>query len=57
MSSGLGRVAAARLAHVIRSSGSQRRRGELARRTITVVFDENLSDEEYADFGNGLWGS
>jgi hypothetical protein len=28
----------------------------MARRTITVVFDENLTDEEYADFGNGLWG-
>jgi hypothetical protein len=29
----------------------------MARRTITIVFDENLTDEEYADFGNGIWGA
>jgi hypothetical protein len=30
----------------------------MARRTITIVFDENLNltKEEYADFGNGIWG-
>ena len=25
-------------------------------RTITVVIDEDLSNEAYADFGNGIWG-
>ena len=24
-------------------------------RTITIVIYENLSDEQYADFGNGIW--
>jgi hypothetical protein len=24
-------------------------------RRITIVFDENLTDEEYADRGNGIW--
>jgi hypothetical protein len=30
----------------------------MARRTITIVFDGNLNltKEEYADFGNGIWG-
>ena len=28
----------------------------MARRTITIVFDENLTDEHYADAGNGIWG-
>lgn len=30
----------------------------MAQRTITIVFDENLNltKEEYADFGNGIWG-
>jgi ABC-type tungstate transport system permease subunit len=30
----------------------------MARRTITIVFDDklNLTKEEYADFGNGIWG-
>ena len=28
----------------------------MARRTITIVFDENLTDEQYADAGNGIWG-
>jgi hypothetical protein len=32
-----------------------------ARRTITIVFDEDptkkdMTKEEYADFGNGIWG-
>jgi hypothetical protein len=25
-------------------------------RTITIVIDEDLSNEEYAEFGNGIWG-
>jgi hypothetical protein len=25
-------------------------------RTITVVIDEDLDDDRYADFGNGIWG-
>jgi len=24
-------------------------------RRITIVFDENLTDEKYADRGNGIW--
>jgi hypothetical protein len=30
----------------------------MARRTITIVFDEglHLSNEQYADRGNGIWG-
>ncbi len=28
----------------------------MAKRTITVVFEQNLTDEEYADRGNGIWG-
>ena len=27
----------------------------MATRTITIVFDENLTDEQYADRGNGIW--
>ena len=25
------------------------------RRTITIVFDEDLTGEQYADRGNGIW--
>ncbi len=25
-------------------------------RSIMIVIDEDLSNEEYADFGNGIWG-
>ena len=25
-------------------------------RTITIVIDEDLEDDRYADFGNGIWG-
>jgi len=25
-------------------------------RRITIVIDEDLSNEGYADFGNGMWG-
>jgi hypothetical protein len=24
-------------------------------RTITIVINENLDDDQYADFGNGIW--
>ena len=27
----------------------------MATRTITIVFDENLTDEQYADRRNGIW--
>jgi hypothetical protein len=26
-------------------------------RKITVVIDEDLEDDRYADFGNGIWGA
>jgi hypothetical protein len=29
----------------------------MARRTITIVFEENLTDEQYAARGNGIWGA
>jgi|GraSoi2013_100cm_1033763.scaffolds.fasta_scaffold293736_2 hypothetical protein len=29
----------------------------MAKRTITVVFDEDLTDQEYADRGNGIWAA
>jgi hypothetical protein len=25
-------------------------------RAITIVIDEDLKDDQYADFGNGIWG-
>jgi ABC-type tungstate transport system permease subunit len=44
----------ARLAHVIRYI-PRPQGGGMATRTITIVFDENLTDEQYADHGNGIW--
>jgi len=29
--------------------------GGMARRAIKVIFDDNLTDEQYADRGNGIW--
>jgi len=29
----------------------------MARRTITIVFEANLTDEQHADRGNGIWGA
>ena len=44
----------ARLAHVIRyiTPAPRRRHGTA---DVTIVFDEDLTGEQYADRGNGIW--
>jgi hypothetical protein len=37
------------------SGTSPRQRGGGMARRITIVSGENLTDEEYADRGNGIW--